>query len=132
MATKLSTKVNTFLLFLIVFFLVLNMGGAFSAHMMMDGDMTPCPYMGMASLCTMTPLEHLSGWQNMFSIPLQESVTLMLLSIIILSLVWLFTYYLFKPPQSLSRVFSRYRYKEKILNPLELAFAQGLIHSKAY
>lgn len=125
-------KTNIFLVFLITFLLILNMGGAFSAHMMMDGDMTPCPYMGMASLCTMTPLQHLSGWQSMFSIPLQESVTLLLLSFIVLSLVWLFNHNLFKPPQSLSRVFSRYKYKEKVLNSLQLAFAQGLIHSKAY
>ena len=125
-------KTNVFLVFLITFLLVLNMGGAFSAHMMMEGDMTPCPYMGMASLCTMTPLEHLSGWQNMFSVTLQESATLILLSFLILSLVWLFTHHLFKPPQSLSKAFSRYRQKEKVPSSLQLAFAQGLIHSKAY
>lgn len=125
-------KTNIFLGFLISFLLVLNIGGVFSAHMMMDGDMTPCPYMGMTSICSMTPLEHLSGWQRMFSVPLQESGTLLLLSFIVLSLVWIFTQQLFEPLRSFSKVFSRFRYKEKVFDSLQLAFARGIIHSKAY
>jgi hypothetical protein len=125
-------KTNIFLVFLLTFLLVLNMGGAFSAHIMTDGEMSPCPYMGMDSICNMTPLAHLSGWQSMFTVTSQGSVTLLLLLSLSVLIIWLFNKYLLKPPQTFSKVFSRYKYEIEVFNHLQLAFTQGLIHSKAY
>ena len=129
----LNLKFNKAFLIILAFFLVLNIGLGFSAHMVMDDHGTgPCPYMGIASLCTMNPLQHLSEWQSMFSTPLKESTTLLFLLSLSVVLVWLFNQYLLKPPRTFSQVFFSHKHKEKVFNQLELAFARGLIHSKAY
>lgn len=111
--------------------LVFSMGG-FSSHIMMDGDMMPCPYAGMASLCTMTPLEHISGWLSLFSVPVQDFVILLLLSVIFLPFGLFFAGYLLKLRHYFLKISTQYRGVEKVFNSLQLAFAQGIIHSKAY
>ena len=126
-------KNTVFALILGVFFMM-SMGGVFSSEMMMDdGSMTHnCPYMGVAALCNMSPIEHLSQWQQMFWTTSQELATTALLVLLALSLVWFFVKDLFVPGLSLVPIGSRYRERERIVDPLRLAFARGLIHSKVF
>lgn len=70
----------------------------------MDMPMPGCPFMaGQSVLCTMSPLEHIEAWQDMFTvIPVVE--ILLLLSLLLLSL---FTLHRLpsKWPQSILRAF---------------------------
>ncbi len=79
----------------LVLVLMMNVGGVFSAGMMMDdnGMMHNCPYMGIAALCNMSPLEHLSQWQSMFS------ATLLLFA---LAFLWHMSGQLITPPDASS------------------------------
>ena len=124
---------NSFLTLLLVLAFMMNMGGVFSAEMTMkDGMMTPCPFMGVASLCNMTPLEHVSQWQQMFTTTSQEFATTALLSLLSLVVVFSFVNFLSKPKRTPVRLVSRYRYRERIFDPLQVAFARGILNSKAY
>lgn len=111
----------------------MTMGGVLSYEMMMsDGAMHNCPYMGIASLCTMTALEHLSQWQQMFAATAQSLAVFALLLLLVMSAISRLVEDLFVSVQSPPRVASRYRYKESIANPLRLALARGLIHPKTF
>ncbi|MBI5004130.1 hypothetical protein HZC00_03480 [Candidatus Kaiserbacteria bacterium] len=124
---------HTIALILLTVFVSMTMGGVFSYQMMMqDGTMHDCPYMGIAVLCDMTPLTHLSKWQNMFSATVQVLVVLALLLLLAAFITSRFVQDLFLPMQSPPRAVSRYRYRESITDPLRLAFARGLIHPKIF
>ena len=114
-------------------FLVTNVGGFMSADIMIkDGMLTPCPFMGVASLCNMTPLEHVSQWQQMFTTTSQEFASTALL--LLLSLVVVFTVVNFLSKHKLApiRPVSRYRYRERVFDSLKLAFARGILNPKLY
>ncbi len=52
---------------------IMSLGAIFTAETMMEeGAMHNCPYMGVPALCTMSPLEHLSGWQQMFAATVEQ------------------------------------------------------------
>lgn len=125
-----SGKKAVFVL-IIALFLLVNIGGIFTAEMMMDGDMTHCPYMGVAALCDMSPLEHLSQWQMTFSTTVQQFATaalLLLLAFAILrSLIGRLT-----APKRIEAFVPRYRYRVRNFDPLRLAFARGIIHPKVF
>lgn len=111
----------------------MTMGGFFSYEMMMqDGTMHNCPYMGVAALCNMTPLEHLSQWQQMFSATAQQLFTLALLSAFALLVTLFFVKDFFTSIESPPRGMSQYKYRERIFDPLRLAFARGIVHPKVY
>ena len=108
-----------------------TIGGALSASMMMaDGGMTHCPYMGVTALCGMTPLEHLAQWQHIFLATAQQLASLaLLLSITVI--VWHFTANIFVTREHYFAVY-RKRYRQKHFDPLRLAFARGILHTKVY
>jgi hypothetical protein len=118
---------------LLVVALTLTLGGVFSAETMMGGDgmMHHCPYMGVASMCNMSPLEHLSLWQQMFASIAQEFSNLVVLMLLAFSALC----YLFRnlfTPQLTEVDKSRHRYKEKVFDPLQIAFARGILNTKAF
>lgn len=114
---------------LIALFLVVNVGGLFTAEMMMeDGAMHGCPFMGVPVLCAMSPLEHLSEWQEEFATTAQPMVSALLL------LAALAVWYSVGTPM-LRQMRTRIpleRDTGRIFDPLRLAFARGILHSKAY
>jgi len=78
-------------------------------------------------ICSMSAQEHLSAWQSMF-----RAITpqILLLTALLLIVVPIFRYLLYKPPRLLY-----FQHKERfvsILDHLQEAFSSGLIHSKAY
>ena len=118
--------------FVLVVLLAMSAGGAISAGMMTmeDGTMTGCPYMGMTALCNMSPLQHLSEWQSMTTATPQEffAAALLLIALAILSH---FIEHLFAPKRT-EKLLPRVRYRERVFDPLRLAFARGIIHPKVF
>lgn len=119
-------------LLLISLFVTMSIGGIYTAETMMeDGAMHNCPYMGVAALCNMSPLEHLSEWQSMFTTTPQQFGPAALLLLLALALVWHFVGSLL--PLQPKKVFVyRHKYRERVFDPLRLAFARGLIHPKIF
>jgi hypothetical protein len=70
---------------LVVFLAVTFLGVSMTMGMEMkdDGTMSGCMFDGQAEICPMTFAEHLSGWQNMFTvIPQKSTVFIQLLALI--------------------------------------------------
>lgn len=118
------------LLFVVVF--TTSIGGVVTANMMMDdGVMHDCPYMGVPVLCNMTPIEHVSAWQNMFLATSEQFSTYAFLLLLALAVLWQCIGYIFVPRYS--QTFApRHRYRERVFDPLRLAFARGIIHRKVF
>lgn len=116
---------------LVAVLLVVNVGGIFSAGMMDDSAMQDCPYMSIPALCTMNPLAHLSQWQQMFTTTVQHMTTAVLLLLLALAVVWYFLQDLCVPKRT-EAFTPRYRDKGRVFDPLRLAFARGVLHSKAF
>lgn len=114
-------------------FVMMSVGGMLSSEMMLqDGSMMPCPFMGTATVCNMSPLEHVAGWQQMFVAALKQFGANTLLLLLALALVFLSVGGLFSPKVFQTRLVYRHRYRQRIFDPLRLAFARGIIHSKAF
>ena len=114
-------------------FVMMSIGGGLSSEMMMqDGTMMPCPFMGVAAVCTMSPLEHMAGWQQMFVSTVQHSAARALVLLVALMLVFRSLQGLHRPRILHRRHSYRQRYRERLFDPLRLAFARGIIHSKAF
>ena len=123
---------NALFTFLVILVLMMTIGGVYSAEMMgMDGDMHNCPFMGVAALCNMSPLQHLSQWQLMFSVISKQMNVAALLLLLALAILWHLSRDLLSVKRTEGFV-SHYRYRKRVFDPLRLAFARGIIHSKAY
>ena len=127
---------RSFMGFILFAFVVsVTVGGFLSADMMMkDGIMQPCPFMdNTASICNMSPLEHVAQWQQMFTMTFQDSVSTALLLLLSALIVFAFIGVLpvpKRPPVRLS--FSRYRYRERIFDPMRVLFSRGILNPKLY
>jgi len=84
-------------------------------------------------LCTMNmdPLEHLSEWQSTFAAVAQQATTVVLLLLFILVAFWYVLQGQLLPEQT-RVVVSRQKDAGRIFDPLRLAFARGIVHTKAY
>lgn len=101
MAKKFMGLFSLLLLFVSFGFAYFHINGISAMDMPMPG----CPFMSESQpvLCTMSPLEHIEAWQDMFTaIPNTEA--LLLLSLLLLSL-FSFSYHPSKWPQSILRLF---------------------------
>lgn len=126
-----SAKKTAFAL-LVGVFLALNIGAAVTAGMMTSGDsMQNCPFMGVPVLCAMNPVGHVSGWQEMLAATTQQISDLAFLLLLAAAVFWYVLSGLSGLERS-GRLATRRRDPGKVFNPLQLAFARGIIHSKAY
>lgn len=123
---------NTLFVVLFTFIFMMSAGGVISSEMMMqDGMMQPCPFMGTAAICNMSPIEHLSEWQSMFVTTTQQFGAAALLLLLALALAWHFLQSFLTPPPK--QVFvRRHRYKERVFDPLRLLFSRGILNPKLY
>ena len=62
----------------LAFFIVAGIGGVFAAEMA-GGGAADCSYIGMPALCAMSPLQHLSEWQQTFAAVVQQTSTFVFL-----------------------------------------------------
>lgn len=108
-------------------------GSFFPAMVTQDGPPHGCPYMGKATICTMTPLEHLTEWQHRFMSTIPASSTLLLAAVLfglfLMSRLW----GLFVPKSPLVQKIFFYRAAVVgILDPLKLAFSRGILNPKIF
>ena len=120
------------ILLLVSGFGALNFGMTMSS----DAQMSHCPFMGMATtfVCTMSPLEHVAAWQDMFTTtPARSSVAItFLLSI---SFLVLFSVLRLQDVADLAFSLRRQRFRERYFiatPPLRLAFATGILNPKLF
>ncbi len=117
---------------LIAVVIVMSVGGVLTADMMAEESMGHhCPFMGIPSLCAMSPLTHLSQWQQMFATTLQEVSVLSLLLLFAAVILSNFLLHLTLPRRARVHI-PRRRNKTKVRDRLHLALARGTIHSKAF
>ena len=124
-----------FILSLAMLLLVLTMsfGGVLTAWMMTSGGtmQQDCPYMGETGYCNMNVSEHLASWQQLFSTTLEHFSALTLLSLLTLFVLTYFFVDLLVRKRSERPLFERWRSRE-LFDPLQLAFARGILHPKLY
>lgn len=114
-------------------FLVAGIFGISHAmNMDSNGQMSGCPFMGVATVCNMSPLEHVAAWQSMFTSTSSENTLSLLLSVLLVAVSILFVlsegiFPKIRPPL-LCRPhrFSLFRHS------LQEAFSNGILNSKAY
>lgn len=100
-----------------------------------NGNMSMDCYMpGMTAVCNMTPLEHVSSWQSMFtSIPTQSTALMLLLAMFaIVGVIW--TRHTHSPPQS-QQIFSRFSHRRGYIplhSALQELFSNGILNPKTF
>lgn len=112
MAVKLISGKKVVFALLLGLFLVAGIGGVFS-------------------LCGMSPLDHLSHWQAVSVATAQQmpAVALLLLMVVAAFLYFLQDVFLL---QQRGEYLPHYRDGGRLFDPLRLAFARGILNTKAY
>jgi hypothetical protein len=103
--------------------------------MTMDGTMSDCPFMSGMSVCNMTPFEHLSAWQRMFTtLPNQSTILELILISSILSFCFIYFRYLFSPPKNTFSLTQRRLYQNQFFprTDLQEAFSNGILNPKTF
>jgi hypothetical protein len=134
-SVKYSLVLGMFVFLLVGFFGLSHNNMATSS----DGQMSSgnCFMPGMTEvLCQMNSLEHIAAWQNMFTaVPSQNDILLLLASLLTLALGALFTtHHSTAPPKTLVSQTSFVYYKRyvPVLDPLQEAFSNGILHPKIF
>ena len=102
-----------------------------------NGKMSDCPFgNNTASICTMSPLEHIAAWQSFFStLPLKEKMSL-IFSLVAFALALFLLPKFFQQFLKYNNLFylQRYRYlrKDFIPNPLQELFSSGILNPKIF
>ncbi len=101
-----------------------------------NGEMSHCPFMGIATVCQMNPLEHIVAWQNMFTALPQKDIftSLTFLLLIIFSFPLLRNFLPIPSKESLSAEAIRYKRKNILFipTPLQRAFSDWLLPPKIF
>ncbi len=120
----------------IIAFLAMSFWSLISMPMDMNGKMVNCPFMdGSASFCQMSISEHISAWQRFFTMIRENNLLLSLFSLLAIVSIGVVISNEFEDKtrdQRLRHYLYRYKPEIKLFNHLELAFSDGLIHSKIY
>ena len=119
-------------------FLIGFLGFLQFSMLIMDSSMSDCPLMPDATVCTMTPLEHVGAWQAVFtSLPHSGSIFQILFLLVVASV---YAYHLIRF-QSIStplhHVFSLHdrRFYRNQFSPvlhLQEAFSEGILNTKLF
>lgn len=106
------------------------------SHMFMDrkGEMMNCPFMNEAILCQMTPFQHLTAWQSMFTqVSIKEIFNPFALVLLSLLLANLFKSFWYKHKFPLLQNLNFEPIAVLIIpNLLEVAFSDGILNTKVY
>jgi hypothetical protein len=119
-------------------FLFMSMFGVFHSAMSMgmDGKMSDCPFMPGMNVCPMSPLEHVSLMQGVFSnIPQQQDATLTLILFITFVAITGFIWFrqLFVPPDRFRAKGYFYRNRHfSIPRLLQGLFSTGILNPKPF
>jgi len=106
---------------------------SFGMNMSSEGDMPPCPFMAQgSSMCTMTPLEHISAWQSMLTaLPVGNILLATLLIFAVIILISKDALGLIE--QKLLSIY-RFRHRKRFTtwNYLQEAYSRGLLNPKTF
>ncbi len=121
----------------IVAFLVMSFWSLSSMSMDMTGHLAHCPFMDdSSSFCQMSISEHISQWQQIFTVVRGKSLALSLLPLLVFLCALVLTVttkaYEKLKYQRFRKYFYRYKPELKLFDYLLSAFSQGLIHPKIY
>lgn len=112
-------------------------GFYFTMPMDSGGHMTGCPFMGATAVCNMTPLEHMAAWQSMFTSTPAQAANVLTLLLLAATLVASFFSRLFPRIDAdllgnKQRLYQKRSFAFAYATPLQEAFSQGILNSKAY
>lgn len=132
---KLSRLVLSLLVVVVLATGVFGMWQMVGPHM--DAGTGGCPLMvGMATLCNMNALEHLSLWQSMFTAVRPDTVLLgLILAVCTLCAVWVRRLLLRDRhglPSVTLRSYAQKRLLFASLDPVREALSRGILHPKIY
>lgn len=124
-----------FLLAAVITLLFAGSVGMPGMSMNVEGQMSNCPFMGVTVVCTMSPLEHMAAWQNMFAaLPLKDMAALA--SLLILAV---FTAFFLRDVWDTSQLHlvaaHRQRFRRRtysVRSELQDAFSNGILHPKVF
>jgi len=126
-----------FLLLLVGVFLFTSIFGL--SYMVMDMDsngvMTRCPFISSeAVICNMSPLEHISAWQNIFTtLPQKDYLELFLFLLLIIFIVY--SMWCFFTASGFYRIYNYFIQRTKRLfvpDYLQEAFSSGILNPKIF
>lgn len=110
--------------------------GVMHIGMKMDdhGHMHDCPFMGMMAICDMSPLQHVSAWQNTYATLILTNTFAALFYALVLVFAWrvLFGAKPFPIPVVLRLRRSDYVERTLYSHALKEALRRGIVHSKAF
>lgn len=103
--------------------------------MQIEGVKGLCPFMPGVVICNMTPLQHMAAAQSLFNaLPQQNDITALLMLLLATAILahLLFGKQWAPSPSTLSHRFSTRREYVPLALALQEAFADGIVHSKAF
>lgn len=129
--------ISTVFFFGFVAFMLMGMFGMSHLGMDMDADghMSDCPFMLSASLCTMTPFEHIAAFKHLLNATAQHKLTsslLKLFSIITALSFFLRRSLLYITPLRTNSPYACPLYPLQPRHILQEAFSDGILNSKRF
>ena len=132
-----SISAKNILILGMVAFLAMSFWSLYSMPFDMNGKMVHCPFMADSqSFCQMGISEHISQWQQFFTMTREKRLLLSLFSLLVfiqvaIVIINVKAFEKLKH-QRFRNYFYRYRPEIKLFDYLALAFSDGIIHSKIY
>lgn len=100
---------------------------------MRDGQMVHCPFMPGVAICNMTPLQHMAAAQTAFTAIPQIDIALLLLMLLSVLIASLLIRKVPAFPARAVRLVSIFTAAPAFAHrPLQEAFSNGILHSKAF
>ena len=136
MNISISKKLSTFLVLLA--FLVGGLLGLshFAMNMNDSGEALGCPFMNTPTLCAMNPFYHIAVWQSMFAASFSKEIFSLLALIALLGILFTFILRNFgltgDAPRSITPVRQILIRTFAVINPLQEAFSNGILHPKIF
>lgn len=97
-------------------------------------EMSPCPFSGVTAICRMSPLEHITAWQKIFTaLPLKNiSILAILLLLAVFSIFFLWDLWSKNNLQAIPFHRQRFRYGYVVRRKLQEAFSNGILDPKIF
>ena len=101
--------------------------------MSMDRPMGDClPHENSLSLCSTTPQDHISVWQNFLNVIPQKTFDLLLLALLLVFVSATYKSIWPRAPEVVQRVLFKSRQILDIIDPMKRALARGIIQPQIY
>jgi len=135
---NISTAKKSFTFLILLAFLIVGLLGLshFAMNMNDGGEALGCPFMNTPTLCAMNPFYHIAVWQSMFAASFLKETFSLLALIALLGILFTFILRNFwltgDIPRSITPVRQILIRTFTVINPLQEAFSNGILHSKIF